>query len=154
MQLLVKEYINCAEPISSELLKQRLDLDISPATIRNELQDLTHKGYITQPHTSAGRVPTNKGYEYFVQITFSSNIEQFPNFILREVEHARQKIDRELQMAKDLAKSLEEIYSTLNFNRIEEETLFDVLKVIGLSRTTYDKNIDLMNDLLKELENF
>ena len=68
---LVKEYIDRAEPISSELLKKKCNLDVSPATIRNELQELTERGYITQPHTSAGRIPTEKGYRYFIEITES-----------------------------------------------------------------------------------
>ena len=68
---LIQEYIGIAEPISSNLIKERCGLDVSPATIRNDLQELTEMGYINQPHTSAGRVPTNKGYKYFVEITFT-----------------------------------------------------------------------------------
>ena len=152
---LIKEYIDIAEPISSDLLKKKCGLDVSPATIRNELQELTKQGYVTQPHTSAGRTPTEKGYRYFIQITFSGNEEKLPEFILREVENAKEKIENELKLAKDLTESLEEISSLLSFSRhIEEDMLFDMLKIIGPSRTTYDKNINIMNELLEALGDF
>lgn len=62
----VREYIKEAEPIGSELLFERARLGVSPATIRNELFRLTHEGFLDQPHTSSGRVPTNKGYRFYV----------------------------------------------------------------------------------------
>lgn len=155
LNLLVKEYLDRAEPISSQLLKKKSGLDISPATIRNDLQELTNLGYIAQPHTSAGRVPTEKGYRYFIEITFSGNIEEFPEFIVKEVENTKEKIEKELQLARKLAECLEELSSMLNLShRIEEENLFDVLRLVGPSRTTHKKNIDLMRELLEELENF
>lgn len=152
---LIKEFIDRAEPISSELLKKKCNLNISPATIRNELQELTKKGYIEQPYTSAGRVPTEKGYKFFIEITFSGEMETFPDFIIKEVEEAKRKIEKELELAKELTKELEEIFSMLNVShRIEEENLFDILKIVGSSRTTYKKNVDIMRELLKEFENF
>ena len=62
----ISEYIRLAEPISSQHLEKRYDFGVSPATIRNELQALSEKGYLAQPHTSAGRMPTDKGYRFFV----------------------------------------------------------------------------------------
>lgn len=149
---LIKEYIDRAEPISSELLKRRLSLDISPATIRNELQELTEQGYIIQPHTSAGRIPTEKAYHYFVEIIFSQN--KAPD-LTKEIEKARKKIDDELRLAQELTKSLTEISSTLSYTRVQsKDSILEILKIIGPSRTTYDKNIDLMKELLKDFENF
>ncbi len=63
---LISEYIRFAQPISSQYLEERYDFGVSPATIRNELQALSEGGYLAQPHTSAGRVPTDKGYRFFV----------------------------------------------------------------------------------------
>jgi len=151
---LIKEYIDLAEPISSGFLQKKCGLDISPATIRNELQELTERGYIIQPHTSAGRVPTNKAYRHFVDIIFSENEKVLPNFICKEIENAKQKIEEELKLAQELTKSLMEISSALDFNKIEEDTLFNVLKIIGSSRITYEKNISSIENLLEELENF
>ncbi len=66
LKALVKSYIDLAEPVSSEHLKKKCRFDFSPATIRSEMQELTDMGFIEQPHTSAGRVPTDKGYRFFV----------------------------------------------------------------------------------------
>lgn len=66
LALAVREYIKTAQPVGSESLA-RLSLGWSPATIRNELASLEKEGYLTHPHTSAGRIPTEKGYRYFVE---------------------------------------------------------------------------------------
>ena len=150
---LIQEYIESAEPISSELLNKKCNLGVSPATIRNELQDLMEQGYITQPHTSAGRVPTQKGYRYFVEITFTTS-EKFPDFILNKVEETKQKVDKEIKLVNELSKSLSNMSSALSFSRIEEDQLFEVLKIMEQSRISYDKHFDVMKELLNELENF
>ncbi|MBM3206317.1 MAG: DeoR family transcriptional regulator [Candidatus Staskawiczbacteria bacterium] len=151
---LISEYINSAEPVSSQILKEKFDFDCSGATIRNDLQDLTKEGYITQPHTSAGRIPTEKGYKFFIEITFSGNQDIFPNFIIKEIEETKKIIERELQMARELAKSLEEIHSMLHLSHhLEEDSLFEILKIVGPSRISYKKNINVMRELLEEFEN-
>ncbi len=66
LRAVVEEYINTAEPVGSKTVQQRAALDCSPATIRNELVALDKEGYLEQPHTSAGRVPTAKGYRLYV----------------------------------------------------------------------------------------
>ena len=65
--LIVREYVDTAQPIGSKYLAEKFKLDISSATIRNEMSALTESGFLRQPHTSAGRVPTEEGYRYFVQ---------------------------------------------------------------------------------------
>jgi heat-inducible transcriptional repressor len=62
----VDEYIATAEPVGSKLIAQKSGLEVSSATIRNELSELTSMGYLQQPHTSAGRVPTPQGYRIYV----------------------------------------------------------------------------------------
>jgi heat-inducible transcriptional repressor len=62
----ISEYIGTGEPVGSRRLARRYGLNLSPATIRNVLADLTDAGYLTQPHTSAGRVPTDLGFRLFV----------------------------------------------------------------------------------------
>ena len=66
LNTLVEEYISSAEPVSSKELQKKHDFGVSPATIRNEMQRLMDAGFISQPHTSAGRVPTDKGYRFYV----------------------------------------------------------------------------------------
>src|SRR5918992_5843934 len=65
---LVREYIDSGEPVPSQVLARRSGLGVSPATIRNVLAQLEELGYVHQPHTSAGRVPTDRGYRAFVDL--------------------------------------------------------------------------------------
>jgi len=66
LQAIIKDYISSAEPVGSRTIAKRYDLGVSPATIRNEMADLEELGYIEQPHTSAGRIPSDRGYRYYV----------------------------------------------------------------------------------------
>lgn len=66
LQKAVFEYINRAEPVSSGWLEEQYELPFSPATVRAEMLSLTEGGYLEQPHISSGRIPTDKGYRFFV----------------------------------------------------------------------------------------
>jgi heat-inducible transcriptional repressor len=66
LSAIVKEYIDSAQPVSSKALLKKHGFSLSPATIRSEMQRLTDQGFLSQPHTSAGRVPTDKGYRFYV----------------------------------------------------------------------------------------
>jgi transcriptional regulator of heat shock response len=66
LSTVISEYVNSARPVSSQSLEKKYDFGICPASIRIEMQKLTDAGFLFQPHTSAGRVPTDKGYRFFV----------------------------------------------------------------------------------------
>ena len=66
LRAIVEDYVSTEEPVGSKALVERHGLGVSPATVRNDMAALEDEGYITQPHTSAGRVPTDKGYRLFV----------------------------------------------------------------------------------------
>jgi heat-inducible transcriptional repressor len=66
LNLVIHDYVQNSQPIGSQYLVDRYNLDLSPATVRNELAALDEAGYLHQPHTSAGRLPTDEGYRYFV----------------------------------------------------------------------------------------
>jgi len=66
LRAIVQDYVSTNDPVGSKALAARYDLGVSPATIRNDMAVLEEEGYIAQPHTSAGRVPTDKGYRFFV----------------------------------------------------------------------------------------
>src|SRR5215510_2738543 len=66
LRAIVRDYVSTMEPVGSKSLVDRHHLDVSPATIRNDMAVLEEQGYISQPHTSAGRIPTDKGYRLFV----------------------------------------------------------------------------------------
>ena len=93
LQSLVEEHIRTGEPVSSQAILDHSDLDVSSATIRNELAALEGYGFITQPHTSSGRIPTRQGYRYYVdhgrpgqlRVATHARIEAFFADVHREV---------------------------------------------------------------------
>ncbi|MGB0112075.1 MAG: heat-inducible transcriptional repressor HrcA [Ilumatobacteraceae bacterium] len=66
LSAVVQEYISTAQPVGSSHIAEAPNIGVSSATVRNEMAHLEHEGYLVQPHTSAGRIPTDKGYRYFV----------------------------------------------------------------------------------------
>lgn len=66
LEAVIRTYVDTAEPAGSRVVSRRFDLGVSPATVRNTMSDLEEKGYLTHPHTSAGRVPTDLAYRFFV----------------------------------------------------------------------------------------
>jgi len=66
LQIIIEDYISSAEPVGSHTIARKYDLGLSPATIRNEMSDLELLGYLEQPHTSAGRIPSAQAYRFYV----------------------------------------------------------------------------------------
>ncbi|MBI3251680.1 MAG: DeoR family transcriptional regulator [Candidatus Andersenbacteria bacterium] len=73
---MIAEYIRTGRPVGSEYLTDALGLQVSPATVRHDLRDLEEEGYINQPHTSAGRIPTDKGYRFYVNNLVAQDISR------------------------------------------------------------------------------
>jgi len=90
LKAIIRSYMETGEPVGSRTLSKLPDLQVSSATIRNEMSDLEEMGYIVQPHTSAGRIPTDKGYRFYV------------DEIMREKDDAIKAKDSELNEYKDL----------------------------------------------------
>lgn len=65
LKAIIKTYLETGEPVGSRTISKYTDLKLSSATIRNEMSDLEEMGYIQQPHTSAGRIPSDKGYRFY-----------------------------------------------------------------------------------------
>jgi len=104
---IIREYVKTAEPVGSSLLVEKYGLDISSATVRNEMAALEEAGYIAQPHTSAGRVPTARGYQFYVdnflnEKKINAKVEDSFAAIIK-----KHKKDREL-LLKNLAKFMAE----------------------------------------------
>lgn len=78
LQSIISDYISTAEPVGSRTLAKKYNLQVSPATIRNEMADLEELGFIEQPHTSAGRIPSDLGYRYYVDYLMEKrNVSEF-----------------------------------------------------------------------------
>jgi heat-inducible transcriptional repressor len=97
----IQEYAKSAQPVGSHVIAQHYDLGVSSATIRNDLAALEREGLLTHPHTSAGRVPTDSGYRYFVQHLLSeaelSSAER--SDIRVQFSQARQELDQWLRLS-------------------------------------------------------
>jgi len=120
---IVQEYIDSARPVSSQLLEKKYDFGICPATIRIEMQKLTDKGFIHQLHTSAGRVPTDKGYRFFVDNLLKSEIPEFEDVF--EIEDIFQKAGKDIfKLASRLTKFLAEESSNFTILNLLERDFF------------------------------
>ena len=73
LQTIVAEYIATGEPVGSRTVSKRKDIDVSSATIRNIMSDLEEIGFLTQPHTSAGRVPTDMAFRFYIDSLIKVN---------------------------------------------------------------------------------
>lgn len=108
LHLVIESHIATAEPIGSRFLVERAGLEWSEATVRNDLRALEEEGYLTHPHTSAGRVPTSKGYRYYIDhadLAAATPSKQERTALEQAVEDIR---DYE-QARKNIAKTLVEL---------------------------------------------
>lgn len=110
LSCLVKEYIQTAEPIGSKMLENSGDFNVSSATIRSEMHDLEDMGYLVQPHTSAGRIPTTKAYRHFVDNLAKGDIK-----ITREaVEKIINRLDNAWESPDKANRALAKLLSDLS----------------------------------------
>ena len=136
LQAIIEEYINTAEPVSSGALLQNYGLECSSATIRNDMAELEHIGYLDKPHTSAGRVPSAKGYRFYVDELLKDD-----NISLEEIQYIKSKLETKVNEIEDLTKiatnTLSEIthYTTLAVGpRADRHNIVDIKFVLLGSR--------------------
>ena len=101
LQAIIKNYLETGEPVGSRTISKYTDLNLSSATIRNEMADLEELGYIVQPHTSAGRIPSDKGYRFYVDAMMQKHekeVEELKDVLLEKEE----KLDHMLKQAAKL----------------------------------------------------
>lgn len=133
LQAIVEEYINTAEPVSSNALITKYDLECSSATIRNEMADLEKKGLLDKMHTSSGRVPSAKGYRYYVDELLKDD-----NISLEEVKYISDKLETKVNEIEDLTKiaanTISEIthYTTVAIGPRADEQIIQEIKFVLL----------------------
>jgi heat-inducible transcriptional repressor len=92
LSAIIDDYIATAEPIGSRTIARKYHIGISPATIRNEMADLEELGYLSQPHTSAGRIPSNKGYRFYVDFLMPSRkLDEYEQSFIKRLLKKRVK---------------------------------------------------------------
>ena len=88
LEAIIEEYINTAEPVSSGTIAKKHKIDFSSATIRNEMAELEAEQYLDKPHTSAGRVPSAKGYRFYVDELLKDN-----KLSINEIAYIKEKLE-------------------------------------------------------------
>lgn len=104
LRAIIDSYIETAEPVGSRTIARKHDLGVSPATIRNEMADLEETGYLQQPHVSAGRIPSDKGYRFYIDALMEPYV--FPGMELKrlqeEISNAQASPERSIHEAARL----------------------------------------------------
>jgi len=132
LDLLIKSYIESAEPVGSRTISRRSDLGLSPASIRNVMADLEEMGFLKQPHTSAGRVPTDRGYRYWVDSLMEPEL-----LSTDECDRIQRELDK-VRTIEALAERICRLVSELTGNAV----------VVYLKNL---KRVSFLNHLLDEL---
>lgn len=146
LQAIIKDYLTTAEPVGSRTISKNHDLNISPATIRNEMSDLEEMGFIMQPHTSAGRIPSDKGYRLYVDSMLE--LQKFEFKRLLYMEQLLKGAGRIENLLKGIAKMLanETHYTTFittpqyNRSKIKNIQLIELEEKLLLAVIVTDSN--------------
>ena len=169
LKAIIQNYLETGEPVGSRTLSKYTDLKLSSATIRNEMADLEDLGYIFQPHTSAGRIPSDKGYRFYVDLLMENKeqeISRREDALLEKTD----KVEKALQQAaKVLASNTNyatmvsapvNSRNTLKFiqlSQVDEEQIVAVIvlggnviknKIIEVGETLSNENLLKLNMLL------
>jgi len=120
--LVIREYIELAQPVGSKYLVDHYHLDMSSATVRNEMAALTEMGFLRQPHTSAGRVPSEDGYRYFVsQMMHQAELpETIQHTIAHQFYQARPDVDQWMHLAASILAHQSQAVSMVTAPRAEQ----------------------------------
>jgi heat-inducible transcriptional repressor len=134
LALIVHEYIETAKPVSSKMLVSKYNLGISSATVRNEMASLTEFNVIRQPHTSAGRVPTEEGYRYFVRRLLRDTVlsPDDKRKISHQFHQARADVDEWVRLAASILAQQSRVASLVTAPH-PERAIFKHLELINTS---------------------
>lgn len=137
LNLIVQDYVETAQPVGSKALGSKHNLDVSPATIRIEMARLEEDGFISQPHTSAGRVPSDKGYRYYVETLMSE--ESLPWAEREMIRHQFHQAERAMEQWFQLAAAVL-AHSVSNFAVVtsprSKETRLRHVQLVPLQETS------------------
>jgi len=152
LKKLIEDYVKLATPISSEFFEKRHKIGISPPTIRLEFQKLTQQGFLEKPYISSGRIPTDKGYRYFVDNLLEEKIFEIEKLI-------EEKVEEELKFLQNLMKSLAQISKSLILSYLKKEKMVlkegweEILKEPEfLNKESVFKFLDFLEEFEGEIE--
>lgn len=136
LQAIIRNYLETGEPVGSRTISKYTDLNLSSATIRNEMSDLEDLGYILQPHTSAGRIPSDKGYRLYVDHMMLEKEEQLNQATQEVKEMQKILLEREDKMESVLKQMAKMLAANTNYATMitAPQVRGNKLKFIQLSR--------------------
>ena len=165
LQAVIRNYLETGEPVGSRTISKYTDLNLSSATIRNEMADLEEMGYILQPHTSAGRIPSDKGYRFYVDALMEEKEREVVEMKDMLVERQDKMGTLLKQVAKVLAQNTQ--YATMvsapqvkrnklkfiQLSRVDANQLLAVIVVEGnvIKNNILNVNVDLSDETLLKL---
>jgi len=149
----IEEYVKSANPVGSEELARRFNLPYSPATIRGEMAELEKEGYLYQPHVSAGRMPSDKGYRFFVNYVTDKKLQRMNLEEQKQLKVELLKLRlREKMLARTLAKLLATFSNNLAITGLLEEKEFFESGIKGLVSQPDFQNVDEICQIAEVLD--
>src|SRR5207249_10888078 len=118
----VEEYVATGQPVGSRTLVQRARLNVSPSTVRSELAELEAFGLLTHPHTSAGRVPTDRGYRYYADRLLERPASRPATFPL-DLTEARSEVESALQSTTEMLSQVTRLIALVSAPPFEAATV-------------------------------
>ncbi len=156
LQAIIKEHIKTGSPVSSSVIVEKYGLDVSPATVRNDMADLEAEGYIVQPHTSAGRVPTEKAYRQYLNSLKPVKLSVSEKKVFQQLlKKGRKDFYYLKQAAKELAKkSGQAVFWAFHKHNIYYTGISNLLQQPEFSRLPAVYNISTVIDRVDEIIEF
>ncbi len=168
--IVISEYIKSVNPVGSQFITAQFKLDVSPATVRNILAELEEEGYLSHPHTSAGRMPTSQGYRYYVDHLMNEIqlLENEKRHIEAECKRYKNQLEQLMEMTSQALSDLTHYTTIISVDGWESKIILkgtsyvvdypeqtDILKIRAILRILEEKErlLELINrDLDKRIE--
>ena len=150
LKAIIDDYVTSAEPVGSRTIAKKSDMGLSPATIRNEMADLEEMGYLTQPHTSAGRIPSDKGYRAYVNEILNvrqADLEELTKF----QEYLENKINEFHEMIRAASALLSRItpYTAVSMVSSVSKLTVKAVQLVPIEKGKALTVVVMSNDVIK-----
>jgi heat-inducible transcriptional repressor len=152
LRFIIQQFILTASPVGSRNITKKYDIGLSPASVRNIMADLEESGLINHPHTSAGRIPTDKGYRIYVDSLME--IQKLKNhekgFISKSLDNAQNETDELLQVMSNLLSTITNQLAYVSYPNLDTAVL-EKLQIVSLSSTRILVVISIKSGLVKTI---
>jgi heat-inducible transcriptional repressor len=152
LRYIIQQFILTASPVGSRNITKRYDIGISPATVRNIMSDLEESGFIDHPHTSAGRIPTDKGYRFYVDSLMNVQMidHNEKNLIDKEFENKIDDTDDLIKITSNILSKITRQLACVTYPKLETGAL-EKLQIISLSSTRILVVMSIKGGLVKTI---